>query len=368
MLIFKLFFMKKSFYFAMLTFAALFSFSSCSDDDNNGGGGDVADPGCYIINNGNWNGNDASLQYYNLTTGMASSPLCNEDIFVQQNGQILGDTGQDLLWIDGKLFVSVSVSQKLEVLDESGKRVRPFYSFLTNMAYPRMMATDGDKVYLTNYDGHVYVYDVATADSVTTYSVGSYPEGVSYCDGYLVVNNSDYGACDGDASISIINLADGTVREVKDNVYNPGVQSVVCNGTVYVVDGGNYYDIDPSILAVSPREGSVTSLGIPATLLAAYEGSLYYVNASWNYGTSAYDYSPLYCMDVVTGEIKEFLSANTMKNVNSLSVNPETGDIFIGYNGELGSLGCMRIFDADGVQRGLFDVGYFTSGARFETK
>ncbi len=363
--------MKRLFYFLSLASILVSTLSSCSDDDNNGGDGEVTDSGCYILNNGDWGGNSSSLQFYDFTTGIATSPIYTSDIFAKKNSDILGDLAQDLLWINGKLFVTVSGSQKLEVLDESGKRLRDFYSYSSTMAYPRMMATDGNNVYVTNYDGHVYVYDAATADSITVYQVGSYPEGISYCNGYLVVNNSDYGACDGDASVSIIKLSDGSVREIKNNICNPQPQSVVCNGKVYIIDSGNYGDIEPSILVVSPESGTVTSLNVAASLLAVYDDYLYYVNKSWNYtlnnGLGDWDCSPLYRMDVVNGVVEEFLQKDAVRNINSLSVNPVNGDIFIGYNAdEAGALGYMRIYDANGMQRGLFDVGLFTCGARFK--
>ena len=53
-----------------------------------------------------------------------------------------------------------------------------------------MMATDGTNLYLTNYDGNVYVYNASTAAFEGKIPVGTRPEGISYCNGYLVVNNS----------------------------------------------------------------------------------------------------------------------------------------------------------------------------------
>lgn len=49
--------------FKILLFAVLgiFFFASCSNDDDNGGGGSSSSNSgsCYIVNQGNWNGNDA---------------------------------------------------------------------------------------------------------------------------------------------------------------------------------------------------------------------------------------------------------------------------------------------------------------------
>ena len=153
-----------------------FCFVSCSDDDNNdGGGGSSTDSGyCYVINQGNWDGNDASLQMYDMATGYASSPECVNDMFAVANKELLGDVAQDLLWVGNRLFITVSTSQKLEVLDESGKRICK-HLYAAENACPRYLATDGAKVYVTNYDGYVYVYDAVSGDSLTRVYSGSYP-------------------------------------------------------------------------------------------------------------------------------------------------------------------------------------------------
>lgn len=105
-------------------------------------------------------------------------------------------------------------------------------------------------------------------------------------------------------------------------------------------------------------------LDITAALLAAYGDVLYYADSEYNYESYEYSYSPLYALDVATGEKRVVLGADKMQNVNSLSVDPATGNIFIGY-AEYGVLGTMRMYDSEGIERGSFDVGYYTNGARF---
>lgn len=356
--------MKKNLFYLSLAILVAFSFVACDNDDSNSGGDDsVNGNGCYVLNQGNWNGNDASVQFYDFETSTATSAVCTGDIFYNANGALLGDVAQDLLWINDKIFITVSTSQKLEVIDESGKRLREPYKYEEAMACPRMMTTDGNNVYVVNYDKNVYVYDVATAEFIKKIPVGSYPEGISYIDGYLVVSNSDYGM--GNASVSVIDVNSGETREIRDYIYNPGTQSVVCNGDVYVADQGNYSTIGANIIRISPQEATAESLNVPASLLATYEGYIYYVNASWSYAVNGYEYSPLYRRDVVTGEVVEVLPKEKMTNIYSLSVNPENGDIFIGY-ADGTNLGVMRVYSADGVQKGVFDIGIFTAGARFE--
>ena len=341
----------------------MFAFTACDSDDKVTlpEGNETPANRCYIVNTGNWEGNDASIQYYSFETDMATAGDSEANIFAVQNKTLLGDLAQDLLWTKEKLFVSVSGSQKIEILDENGKRLQEPYIFAQEGASPRMMTTDGTNVYVTNYDGNVYVYNATTAAFEGKIPVGTRPEGISHCNGYLVVNNSgDLYAYNG--TVSIIDLQSGDTRTI--NMVNPYTASVVCNEEVYIIDSGNYYDIPSAVYRISPEEGSVTSLGFSASAIAAYENTLYYVDNAWDYEKNGYVTTPLFALDVTTGEKREVLPEETMSNVNSLSVNPENGDIYVGY-ATYGVLGNMRIFDCNGKQKSFFGVGYYTAGARF---
>ena len=342
-------------------------FTSCSDDNNDGGDGSSngdLNTSCYILNQGNSSENNASLQVYDMVTGSASLPQCERDLFSIANNELLGDVAQDLLWIGERIFVTVSNSQKLEVLDENGKRVAK-HVYAAEGACPRNMATDGDNVFVTNYDGYVYVYDAENGDSITRIYSGSYPEGISYCDGYVVVNNSNWGGYGGgDPSVSVIDVASRKViKNITDNVCNPYGESVVCNGEVYIVDSGNYNDIPSKICKVDIENGTLAEIA-EASLLSAWEDCIYFVNSSFSYETMSYNYSALYKMDVVSEKLTAIVPSEKMKDIYSLDVNPETGDVYAGY-ASWGVLGVMRVYDNDGIQRALFDVGYYTSGARF---
>lgn len=347
-------------------FAGASIFTACDDNDDNGGETPPMNSSCYILNQGNFGENNASLQIYDKDSGTASSALCESDIFTTANGELLGDVAQDMLWTNGKLFVTVSNSQKLEILNENGKRIAK-HTYSAEGAQPRNIATDGKKVYVTNYDGYVYVYNTSSGDSITRIYSGSYPEGISCNNGYLIVNNSNQGGYGGgEASIAIIDTKSGTlIKSIKDNVCNPYGESVICNDDVYIVDSGNYDNIPSTIYRVDTDSLKVTKIGT-ASLLSAYENHIFYTDASFTYSTMSYNNTPLYKMDVTTGEKAELVAAEKMKDIYSLDVDPATGDVYVGY-AQYGILGTMRIYDGTtGEQKATFDVGYYPTGARFK--
>ena len=112
--------------------------AACSDDDGNtttppgeGDGGEpgVVEPGTgtktagmYVLNTGNWGGNDATIQYFNLENLSISG-----DLFGPANGAGLGDLGQDLCLYGSKLYATVSGSSKLEVMDRNCKVIKTLH-------------------------------------------------------------------------------------------------------------------------------------------------------------------------------------------------------------------------------------------------
>ena len=359
--------MKKNLFLWMLLAICAVTFTACSEDDDNGGNGGNGNVqnSCYVVNQGGWGFNNASLQVYDAALGTASSPDCNEDIFFAANGELLGDVAQDLLWVGDRLFVTVTNSQKLEILDETGKRVRQ-YTYAAEGACPRYMATDGQKVYVTNYDGYVYVYNAASGDSITRIYSGSYPEGISVVDGTLVVNNSNYGGYGGgEPTVAVIDIASGEAKIIKENVCNPYTQSLVCGGEIYIIDSGNYSDILPTIYRVDTENASLEKIVENATYMSTCGDCIYYVNATFSYSNYMTNYSALCKLDVATGEKSEILPEEAMKDVCSLDVDTQTGDIYVGFSPSADDFGTMRVYSADGEQKGLFEVGYYTSGARF---
>ena len=359
--------MKKNIFLWMLMAFGVVTFTACSEDDGNGGGngGGNIQTSCYVVNQGSWGFNNASIQAYDATAGTATSPDCNSDIFFTANGELLGDVAQDLLWVGDRLFVTVTASQKLEILDKDCKRVRQ-YTYAAEGAQPRYMATDGENVYITNYDGYVYVYDAVSGDSLTCIYSGSYPEGISYCDGSIVVNNSNWGGYGGgEPTVAVIDIASREAKIIKENVCNPYTQSVVCDGEVYIIDSGNYGDILPTIYKVDIANAKLEKIVENATYMSACGDCLYYVNATWNNISYGYEYSALCKYDVATGEHVELIPAASMKDACSLDVNPHNGDIYVGFSPSADDFGIMRVYNSEGEQKGLFDIGYYTSGARF---
>lgn len=151
--------------------------ASCDDNNN-----PIPDPdptpeptetlGAYIVNTGNWGGNDGSLQWYDLATHKAG-----EDLYKKQNGKEIGDL-QDLCVYGTKLYAISATSSKVEILERNGKLVKSF-SMNTPEGQPMepRYATAGEGcVFFTAYDGTVSRLDTLTQEITSSVYVGDHPE------------------------------------------------------------------------------------------------------------------------------------------------------------------------------------------------
>ena len=79
----------------------------------------LGDGSAYVLNEGNWGNNEASLSRVILTTGAITN-----NVFGTANGRDLGDVAQDLAVYGTKAYVTVSFSNTVEVVNKSDNTSR----------------------------------------------------------------------------------------------------------------------------------------------------------------------------------------------------------------------------------------------------
>ena len=218
---------------------ALGAFTACSDDDNN-----IPEPpatvptetvGAYILNTGNWGGNDASIQYLDIEKGTVSA-----DLYAAANNEGLGDLGQDLCLYGSKLYATVSGSSKIVIMDKNCKVIKsiPLTNAENQPINPRYMTAVDGNVYFTAYDGTVSRLDTLSMSITGSVEVGDHPEALTNANGKLYVNISGYGS---GKTVAVIDLTTFTKTKDIETVLNPYTQCITGDdGYVYVVSNGNY--------------------------------------------------------------------------------------------------------------------------------
>ena len=252
-----------------------------------------------------------------------------------QNGQYLGDTGQDILYHNGFLYVSVYGSSYIAKLNVEGQELtRRSFSF--EEGQPRYIAAEGDYLYVTLYSGQVAKMRASDLSVVDYAPVGMNPEGIVVYGDQILVANSGWGY---DNTVTVIDVATFDSIASITVEWNPQ-QFVVVGDSVYLLANGQYdenWNCDYPVQSINVAERTARTI-TNASRAVAYDGVLYLCNSvtDWNtYETTntffTYDVSTA-TVDTVSflrGDVEEV----TSNSVYMMEVNPANGEIYIGLSG-----------------------------------
>ncbi|MEZ4800660.1 MAG: hypothetical protein R2809_12980 [Flavobacteriales bacterium] len=247
----------------------------------------VTESGVYVLNEGSFMNNNASISYINSNDEVSLDPFSNAN-----NGIGLGDVLQSMVIFNNEAYAVLNNSGKVEVFD-----AKTFASITTieSVNYPRYIVDGGNgKLYLTTgaFAGEVLVIDPNTHSVVNSIAVGNGPEQLIVSNGKLFVCNS--GGFDEDNTVSVIDLNTEAVietltvgdRPVDIDVDASGNVWVMCQGkTVYNEDWSAIIEETPgrlvrilgSSLTVSGNE-TIGVVGDHPSKLEVEGNTIYYVN------------------------------------------------------------------------------------------
>lgn len=377
---------------------ALGCFTACSEDDDtvgdggkpgeetggNGGGANGSDStavpspvvalGAYVLNTGIWGGNDASIQYLDFQTGKLS-----EDLYAAANGEGLGDLGQDLCVYGSKIYVTVSGSSKVVIMDRKCKVLKsiPVATEDGTPVEPRYMAACEGKVYFTAYDGTVSRIDTTSmaidgklnlidAGAQTGYD---HPEAITSANGKLYVNISGYSK---GKWLAVVDAASFTKLKDIEVMLNPYTQCITAeDGYVYFVSNGNYAGI-PSLTPDQYIYGTMQRLDPETDQVEQVCRATYIANAGEKmYILYSEYYMPevarAYVRDLKTGDEQEFMDMADLQSANGLAVDPASGDVYV-FDVPYGAASDVHVYGADGTYKRTFEAGMSTSKMVFVTK
>ncbi|MDL2303471.1 hypothetical protein LJC28_03660 [Dysgonomonas sp. OttesenSCG-928-D17] len=339
-------------------------FISCSDDDDEPWvEPEVNLTGAYILNSGMMKTVDGNLAYYDIDNKKVTT-----DIFSKMNdGLSLGDAVQDMKVYGSKMYITVTNSNKIYVTNRRAKLVKDGIISPENESKqplrPRSIVTNNGKVYVSTEAGYVLRIDT-TSMAMDKVKVGTFTEEMTIVGNKLYVTNSRVGS----NIVSVLNLNNFTAQK-KDIVVddNPAVITRDAQGNVYVICWGDFNAATTtSSFNKIDSNDKVTQIATNAATLMAVDGDrillilLDYINSIINF--SYYD--------INTGKIedKSFITDGTeVADVNSLTVDPVTRNIYIGINRN-NSMGEMYIFSSEGKLISKFGTGgYYPMGAYFLT-
>jgi len=319
--------------------------------------------GMYILNEGGFGQNNASLDYLDFTTGNYTL-----DVFSQANPTLvqgLGDVGNDMLVYGNKAYICVNGSGLIEVIDaHTAKHLAQIA--LSNSR--RLCAYEG-KVYVTSYAGRVEDANhqlgfVARIDTTAltiqdSCEVGYQPEGMAAVNGKLYVANSGgyVGMNTGtyDDRISVISLATFTLDKHLTLAPNPQDILVDSRNQLWISTYGNYADIAANLYRLDPATETFTAQGVPVTKAVLTGDTLFFYattyDASWNSTTAFYK------LDTKTSNLTSLTLSTPLATPYGIGVNPKTHDIYLSDAGDYVSPGSVSAYTTSGTYQWKMTTG-----------
>jgi len=141
-------------YYILLNIYMMVLFFSCSDDPIDINGADIAaTSGVFIINEGNFNHDNATLSYYDYSTGQIFNQM-----FFAANEIPLGDVAQSMTIHNQKAYLVINNSGKIYIIDPSDMT---FIDKIAGLTSPRNITFINDsKAYITDlYSKSIFIYD-----------------------------------------------------------------------------------------------------------------------------------------------------------------------------------------------------------------
>lgn len=309
----------------------------------------------YVVNEGNFGKGNSSL-----TAFYPDSNKTISDIFKTVNGRNLGDTGNDIAIYNGKAYIVVNNSDKIEIIDaRTALSIKTIY--YTSGTSPYRIAIDqtDSKGFVTDlYKGKVSVINLSTNTlSSDTITVGQNPYGIIYTNGKVFVANSGFGS---GSTVSVLDAtSEKNIKTIKVS-YNPTNLIDDGNGNVWVVCTGNWnpntegsiFVIDKSTLAVVD---SIYIGGHPGKIAADLQR-----NAAYLIGDSSVIKLDLKLRQIVNGS---FLRGSFY----GIAVDDASGNIYITDPKDYVTNGTVSIFSSSGNSIGIsFTAGIIPDAIAFE--
>lgn len=350
----------------LLPVFAIVFLQSCSDDPEPVRPGT---DGYFIVNEGGFGNGNTSISFYDRATDQVTN-----DVFAIKNGRPLGDQAQSMTVFEGKGYIIVQGSGKIEVIDADD------YSSLATITddieSPRyFVAISSTKAYVSDWGadgvtGTIKVIDLNNNTVTKTIATG---KGANRM---LKIGNSVYvanaGGYDKDNTIKVIDVGTDAITGSITVGDNPNSIQQDNAGNIWVASSGAVaYNEDWSIDEVNSTKGSVSKIssgntetlrleidevvyGGPGNLSMSPDGTtLYYL-----YNGAVYSMSPS-----ATALPSSPLAS---KGYYGFSVDPFNGNIIGTLAPNFSSAGSIEVMDASGNLLDTHTVGIAPNGVAFK--
>jgi hypothetical protein len=349
--------------YSFLLFLVLFLFS-CEKDEPSNPIPETDGPIYYISNEGAFGfGNGSVSMYYPKENKMVN------DAFKEANGRRPGDVLQSISTVNGKVYMIVNASNKIEI---AATKTLKEIGVIQHLSLPRYMeVTSNSRAYISIWGngGKLMVMDLLKDEIIDSIEVGNGPEKMLSTDGKLFVCNS--GGFGEDSILTVIDQAQNKVVTELAVGDNPTDIVKGMSGTIWVLCKGKVlYDANWQIIGHTPSYLVQTNMAAqsilkkvkisdnqhPSHLEISPDGKYLYYGAG-------YGFSGIYRYDITNNSIDPTVFIN--RDFYGFNVEPSTGDIYGLEATSFTVSGKMLRYAADGSLKNDFTVGVGPNGVCF---
>ncbi len=305
----------------------------------------------WIANEGNFQWGNASLGWYDPVNGTYLP-----DVFDSINQQPLGDVFQSMAFYNGKAFLVVNNSGKIEVVNlASGQRE----AIITGLTSPRyLLPLSATKAYVSDlYANAISVVDLQSNQVTGSIPLPGWTERMTQIDSLAFVTNvkTEYLYLiniHDDGVLDSINVGLGSSQVVRDA---DGMLWVGCDGDPLNQQGGQLVRVNPQTRQVTARY-EFPHNERPSRLTTGPEGRhLYYLNDGCF--VVPIDRDSLPECPIIPSEGGLFYG---------LGIDPNNGDIYVSDAIDYVQRGIILRYDKSGKFLGEFLAGLIPGGFGFE--
>jgi YVTN family beta-propeller protein len=223
--------------------------------------------GYFVVNEGGFGNSNTSISFYDRNANTMTN-----DIFTRKNGRPLGDQAQSLTVFEGKAYVVVQHSAKIEVINADD--FSSVGTISNNIESPRyFLPISSSKAYVSDwgdgFSGSVKVIDLTNMTVTKSIVTGKGPNEMILKDNKVYVANS--GGFDNDNTISVIDASSDAVTSTINVGDSPNSLRFDKDGNLWVLSAGKFaYNPDFSIDVANSTKSTISKVvnGTETTRLA----------------------------------------------------------------------------------------------------
>ena len=297
----------------------------------------------YVINEGGYGHNNASISLYDATTGAIA-----EDYFHQQNSTIvLGDVCQSMTKYNSNYYIVVNNSGKIEVVSSSDFKKN---STITGFNSPRyFLPISYNKAYVSD----LYAHSIQVVDLNSNSIIGAIPTYSNTEQMALIYNKAFVTSYSSNYCYAINTITDVITDSI---IVNKGASSICLdkNSKVWVLSSSKLLRINPVSMQVELALSFNVNDNPTQLCMNKTKDTLYYLNKG------------ICQLPIVNGSLPLMpLVAQGSKVYYGLGINPTDYTIYVSDAIDYVQKSTIEIYTVSGVMKKSFKAGIISNGFAF---